>query len=49
MSKTLKVRNVGNSNIITLPKSMCDILNIQTGTELEIELFTKDSLLLKVS
>ena len=48
MSKILTVRNVGNSNIITLPKSMCDVLNIRPGTELEIELFTKDSLLLKV-
>ena len=39
---------VATFNIITLPKSHCEMIGVKDGSILDIEPFTKDSLILKV-
>ena len=48
MGKIITVRKSGNSFILTLPKSYCEMVDIKEGSQIEIEPFTKDSLMLKV-
>jgi antitoxin component of MazEF toxin-antitoxin module len=48
MGKKITVRKSGNSYIVTLPKSICEMLGIKAGSELDAEIFTKDSIILKV-
>ena len=48
MGKIITVRKSGNSYILTLPKGYCEMVNIKEGSKIDIEPFTKDSLMLKV-
>lgn len=48
MSKTMKVRKSGNSLIMTIPRDIADLFNIQEGKELEIEAMGSDSFRVKV-
>ena len=48
MGKKITVRKSGNSFIITLPKSYCEMIGIRDGSILDCEPFTKDSLIIKI-
>ena len=47
MGKKITVRKSGNSFIITLPKSYCEMIGIGEGSILDCEPHTKDTLILK--
>lgn len=46
--KTLKVRKIGASLIVTIPKDICELFHIEEGTNLELEVMGSDTLRLKV-
>ena len=48
MGKKITVRTSGNSFIMTLPKSYCEMIGIGEGSVLDCEPKTKDSLIIKI-
>ena len=48
MGKKITVRKSGNSFIMTLPKSYCEMIGIGEGSVLDCEPMTKDSLIIKI-
>ncbi len=48
MGKIVILRKSGNSLILTVPKSICELYSLNDGSPLELEPFTKDTLQLKI-
>lgn len=48
MGKIVKLRKSGKSLIMTLPKSICDLFDLKESSQVEIEPFTSNQLMLKV-
>ena len=48
MRKKVILRKSGNSLILTVPESICELYNLNDGSPLELEPFTKDTLQLKI-
>jgi antitoxin component of MazEF toxin-antitoxin module len=44
MVKIVTVRKVGSSLIMTVPKQIADVVGIEVGTRMEIEILKKDIL-----
>jgi len=48
MGKKITLRKSGNSLILTMPKSICELYSLKDDSPLELEPFTKDTLQLKI-
>ncbi len=48
MSKTMKVRKVGTSLVMTIQKDIAELFKIKEGSELELEPMGMDSFRVKV-
>lgn len=48
MSKILKVRKLGDSLIMTIPKHFAEVIGIKLGTKLEMEFEKNKTISLKV-
>ena len=48
MGKKITLRKSGNSLILTMLKSVCQLFNLSEGSEVELEPLTQNSLQLKI-
>ncbi len=47
IGKIVKLRKSGRSLIITLPKSICEMFGLQEGSDVEIEPYMTDAVIVK--
>ena len=47
MGKIVKLRKSGRSLILTFPRSICDMFNLKEGSEVEIEPYMTDAVIIK--
>ncbi len=47
MGKTVKLRKSGKSLIMTFPKSICQMIGLQEGSEVEIQPYMTDAVIVK--
>ena len=48
MGKRIKLRKSGRSLILTFPKSICDMFNLIEGSEVEIEPYMTNAVIIKM-